>query len=188
MIRLGKKEDIKEMSQLIMVILKDMELPFLKEVGEKETLRLLQQAALDDTYRYFYKRAYVKEIDGHVAGVAFGYTDEEEAHIDDAFQRVLEKNEYDPTHLHLFTELETFPNEFYLDTLCVHPNYRKKGIGHELLNALPHLAKEHNRQKIGLAVDENNPKARKLYETLGFKEVGTYVLSGHKYAHMQKEC
>lgn len=184
MLRPAKRKDLDEIAKLIMVILKDMELPFLSEVPEEKTLEILKQAALKDDYRYSLKRGLVYEKDGKVAGVAFAYRDDEEPIVDLPLKKVL-KNHGFSEDLQLFTDKETFPNEFYLDTISVAKEFRGQGIGHKLLEALPKWAKENARHKVGLAVDKGNPKAKKLYQEMGFKEVGLYQLSGHDYDHMQ---
>ena len=167
MIRFARKEDAPEIAPLILVILKDMELPFLKQTGEQKTLEILEEAITDPNYRYSYSRGIVEEIDGKVAGVAYGYTDEEESIIDQPLVPILEKYQLDAS-TRLFIDKETFP------------------IGSRLLEALPKLAKKANRSVIGLSVDEKNPKAKKLYERHDFKVVGQRMISGHLYDHMQK--
>ena len=177
MIRFARKEDAPEIAPLILVILKDMELPFLKQTGEQKTLEILEEAITDPNYRYSYSRGIVEEIDG--------YTDEEEAIIDQPLVPILEKYQLDAS-TRLFIDKETFPNEWYLDSISVSEDFRGQGIGSRLLEALPKLAKKANRSVIGLSVDEKNPKAKKLYERHGFKVVGQRMISGHLYDHMQK--
>ena len=150
MIRFARKEDAPEIAPLILVILKDMELPFLKQTGEQKTLEIL-----------------------------------EEAIIDQPLVPILEKYQLDAS-TRLFIDKETFPNEWYLDSISVSEDFRGQGIGSRLLEALPKLAKKANRSVIGLSVDEKNPKAKKLYERHGFKVVGQRMISGHLYDHMQK--
>ena len=82
MIRFAKKEDAHEIAPLILVILNDMELPFLQKYGTTKTLEILEEAITDPTYRYCYTRGIVEELDGKVAGVAYGYTDADEPFID----------------------------------------------------------------------------------------------------------
>ena len=185
MIRFARKEDAPEIAQLILVILKDMELPFLKQTGEQKTLEILEEAITDPNYRYSYSRGIVEEIDGKVAGVAYGYTDEEESIIDQPLVPILEKYQLDAS-TRLFIDKETFPNEWYLDSISVSEDFRGQGIGSRLLEALPKLAKKANRSVIGLSGDEKNPKAKKLYERHDFKVVGQRMISGHLYDHMQK--
>lgn len=92
MIRFAKKEDAQEIAPLILVILNDMELPFLQKYGKEKTIEILEEAIMDPDYRYSYTRGIVEEIDGKIAGVAFGYTDEEEPFIDKPLEVILEKH------------------------------------------------------------------------------------------------
>lgn len=185
MIRFAKKEDGLAIAKLVLVILKDMELPFLNEVSEETTTQILVEAVQDPTYRYGYKRGLVKEIDGEVAGVAFGYPASEEPIVDEPLTDILEKYGLD-RNMKLFIDLETMPNEWYLDTISVDEKYRGQGIGSELLDALPKIAQRDHCDTLGLNVDLSNPHAKRLYERKGFEGVGQLTLSGHLYDHMQK--
>lgn len=186
MIRKAKKEDAKKISPLILVILKDMELPLLEMVSEEQLLRILSEAFLEADYRYGYRRAIVYEDHGEIAGVAFSYPSEEEKTIDKPLETILQN--YDlPEGSQLFIDPETLPNEWYLDSISVDRNYRGQGIGTELLRALPTMAKKEGKSIISLNVDHSNPKAKKLYEREGFEKVGEMTLSGHLYDHMHKK-
>ncbi len=186
MIRKAETKDLKEIAELILVILKDMELNFLKEVPESEVLEILQEASQIPDYRYSLKRGLVYEKEGVVAGVAFGYPDTDEPIIDLPLEQILVKHGLS-TDLKLFEDPETFPNEWYLDSISVAKKFQNQGIGTLLLEAIPKVAKEYNRDVIGLACDKQNPNAKRLYERQGFKSVGVYKLSGHDYDHMQKK-
>ena len=186
MIRFAKKEDAQEIAPLILVILNDMELPFLQKYGKEKTIEILEEAIMDPDYRYSYTRGIVEEIDGKIAGVAFGYTDEEEPFIDKPLEVILEKHGITDKE-QLFVDQETFPKEWYLESISVSEAFRGQGIGSHLLEALPKLAKKTGRNVIGLSVDEQNPNAKRLYERHGFKVVGKRKISDHLYDHMQKE-
>ncbi|WP_071130901.1 GNAT family N-acetyltransferase [Enterococcus timonensis] len=185
MIRNAQKKDLPEIAQLILVILKDMELPFLDQVPEDEVLEILQEAALEPEYRYSLTRGVVYEENGQVAGVAFGYPDTDEEVIDRPLNKILLN--YGISQVTLFEDPETFPDEWYLDSISVAKNFRGQGIGTKLLNALPEIAHKEHRQKIGLACDLHNPNAKRLYEKMGFTSVGQYKIAGHMYDHMQKK-
>jgi ribosomal protein S18 acetylase RimI-like enzyme len=49
---------------------------------------------------------------------------------------------------------------------------RGRGIGGALLDALLALAREHGFRALSLAVDRQNPAARRLYERKGFRDAG----------------
>ena len=181
MIRLAKKEDIKQLIPLVMIILHDMELPLLQKMSEHEVARLLEEASQDETYRYSFKRALVLEKDGVIEGVAYSYPAKDEEKIDEAWEKLLATNEP------LFKDKETMGDEWYLDSLAVRKEARGRGYGTQLLEAVYQLAYENHAPCVGLNVDKENTKAARLYHHLGFKKVGETMLSSHHYDHLQKE-
>lgn len=186
MIRFATKEDGPAIAPLILVILKDMELPLLNEVSEETILTILAEAVSDPEYRYGYRRGLVYEHEGKVAGAAFGYPAEDEPTIDEPLEAVLKKHGL-REDIKLFIDEETLPGEWYLDSISVGAEYRGLGIGSKLLDELPKLAKRDGKEVIGLNVDLGNPGAKKLYERKGFKDVVNMTISGHLYDHMQKK-
>lgn len=82
-------------------------------------------------------------------------------------------------------EDETQSGEYYIDSLGVNPNQQGKGIGATMLKFLINYYVTQKRQTIGLLVDEENPKAKKLYLKLGFKSVGGKILVGKRMDHLQ---
>ena len=63
--------------------------------------------------------------------------------------------------------------ELLMDGISVHSDYRGKGIGSKLLDEIVRYACENKYNRIRLDVIDINPRARKLYETKGFKAVNT---------------
>lgn len=59
--------------------------------------------------------------------------------------------------------------ELWVDSIAVATAARGQGIGSKLLNAAFQFAVENNYQAIGLEVVDNNPRAKALYERLGFE-------------------
>lgn len=82
-------------------------------------------------------------------------------------------------------EDETQAGEYYIDTLGVKSELQGKGIGAKLLQFLIDEYVVKNKQTLGLLVDEENPKAKKLYMKLGFKPVGNKTLVGKNLLHLQ---
>lgn len=185
MIRFARREDRPKIAELVLVVLKDMELPFLKEAGDKVTLEILEEAMEDPYYRYGWQHGLVNEVNGEVAGIVFGYLASEEEKVDESLNKVLKKYHLD--NYSLFTEHESFAGEWYLDLLCVDNAYRGQGIGSELLAAVDQLAKKAGATVVGLCVDYANENAQRLYEEKGFKIVGEQTINNHPYHHMQKE-
>lgn len=183
MIRMAEKEDTKILCDLIWIVLKDMELPVLNDVPEEQLKNLMQEAMLDENYRYSYSRGIVCIRDNEIAGVSYGYKGELESVIDQPLTGRMEKLNFENSIL--FTDKETQPGEWYLDTLVTAPNFRRQGVAAELLSALPEFVKDQAEAIIGLNCDEQNSSAKQLYEKMGYRKVGERVLSGHQYNHMQ---
>ncbi|NCU17771.1 GNAT family N-acetyltransferase [Pallidibacillus pasinlerensis] len=71
-----------------------------------------------------------------------------------------------------------------MDSLSVHPNYRNQKIGTELLKASIQRAKDKGYSTVALVVEENNVKAKKLYEQVGFTYKKTITLQNHRYHYL----
>ena len=186
MIRPANVQDRNQMAELVYVIFSDMELPLVARYSKEELIAFVVEAMSDPTYRYSETRALVKEVDGKVVGVAFGYPADEEAIIDDAWKHVARAHNI-VRPWQLFTDKETLPNEWYLDSICVSSRQRGQGIGSQLLAAVEEQAKASDQSYLGLCCDQQNPQAKKLYESFGYRVVQTQQISGHVYDHMQKK-
>lgn len=79
---------------------------------------------------------------------------------------------------------ETSPDEIYLDTLAVFPEWR----GHKLAGRLIDAAIMHHASSgkpVGLLVDPPNERAYGLYRRLGFEYVGDRPFAGVMMHHLQ---
>ena len=91
----------------------------------------------------------------------------------------------DHYHLKNFDpEPETQKGEFYLDTISVHPNAQGKGIGKALIKAGINWGKQLGHYNIGLLVEQDNKRALKLYEKMGFITQNEKQFMGGLYYHM----
>ncbi|MGY3724250.1 Acetyltransferase (GNAT) family protein [Granulicatella balaenopterae] len=186
MIRKPKQDELDQLLPLIMIILKDMELPFLNEVDDHTFQRMMFEAMLDDSFRYSLKNCLVCEQDGKIAGAVYGYPGKVEPKIDLPFTNLYQKYNLHTTKP-FFEDSETFAGEWYLDSLVVHPEFRGRGIGSRLIHATQELAQQSGEHIIGLNCDINNSKANKLYQALGFRHHSERKLATHHYSHMQWE-
>ncbi len=82
---------------------------------------------------------------------------------------------------------ETTPDEFYLDSLMVLPDYRKRGIASALIADAATRAQKSGKP-LGLLVEDNNARARKLYDSLGFVEKDLRPFAGVEMHHLQLNC
>ncbi|EDO1185933.1 GNAT family N-acetyltransferase [Listeria innocua] len=185
MIRQAKKSDAPKIAPLLLVIWKDMELPILEVEAEEAITNALIEAIQTEDYRYSYRHLHVFEKDGDIAGVLSGYPGKMEPEIDHAWNEIAKKHgiTYDAP---IFVDKETFPGEWYLDSIVTNEKYRGHGVGTALLAKLTEIAANEGEKVVGLNCDKGNPHAKRLYERLGFHVTGEIKLSGHDYEHMQK--
>ncbi len=66
---------------------------------------------------------------------------------------------------------------FYIANLAVQPTYRGQGIGTQLLQHCITHAKASGSKQLFISVDIHNPRAQKLYESLGFEVVTTKTIA-----------
>ena len=60
----------------------------------------------------------------------------------------------------------------YLHIVAVREEYRNLGIGKQLIKYFEENSSDYSSTKYFLTVDDFNPQARKLYESLGYQRVG----------------
>lgn len=155
--------------------------------GEKHTRddvrALFTSLARREDAQYSYLNALVAETDeGKVMGAIIGYDgarlyDLRKAFFEEAARRL----GYHPDGQ---IADETSPDEYYLDSLAVKPQYRGRGVASALLKAMS-LKAAQTGKPAGLLVDKTNPKARRLYEHTGFKYVGDRPFAGVMMDHLQ---
>ena len=71
------------------------------------------------------------------------------------------------------------------DETAVDVRYRGKGIAKALLRATIEKAKQLQLPAVGLLVDKGNPKAERLYTSVGFQHVDDNQWGGHAMRHLQ---
>ena len=184
MIRKAKQKEMAELYPFVFKILSDMESPVLDEINEELLEKIIVNAMHSPHYRYGYEHAWVCERNGQIAGAFFGYPGEWEPLIDGPLQASMMNFDYqlEPGP----KENETLPGEWYLDTLVTHPDFRRQGVGREMIEAANKIAKKAGYQTIALNCDIENKAAYQLYKKSGFEQTTRLVLSTHIYWHMTK--
>ena len=71
----------------------------------------------------------------------------------------------------LYTRNADSSSQLLMDGIAVDENYRGNGVGKLLFLKLEEFAKMHNLTSIKLDVIDENPRAKKLYENIGFQKV-----------------
>ncbi len=131
--------------------------------------------------QYSYRNALVAEVNGVAVGAIVGY--------DGARLHELRQPIYPLIRQHLGKEIEieeeTSAEEFYIDSVAVLLGYRSLGIGRQLLEKMRDKAFGEGHSRVGLLVDMENPRAEKLYRSLGFERVNPTTFLGHPMWHLQ---
>lgn len=142
-------------------------------------------AARTDTQYSYLNTLVAMDDDGAVAGLLI-YYDGAELHrlrtpfFEEAAKAIDLRLEGEPDD-------ETGPEEIYLDTLAVFPEYRGRGIARRLINAAAGNAGESGKP-LGLLVSRHNPDARRLYDRMGFRPAGERPFAGEMMDHLLLPC
>ncbi|CAH0416305.1 GNAT family N-acetyltransferase [Periweissella fabaria] len=177
-IREARITDQDAISQLILTIINQMELPELQMMTDSEKIKLIT-SAYDLAKLLPYTSFVVAEIDNKVTGVSYSYAYDVEmqTHTD-----ILAGTK----GIDLHPNQEAWPNEWYLEMLSVDTNYRGHGIGKALMAASETIAKQQGFLNISLNVDNENPRAEKLYQLQGYQTEKEILIGQHAYKHMLK--
>lgn len=145
---------------------------------------VLKELVCMELSQYSYRNAIIAEVDGMPAGAAVAYDGATLSELREATLAHIFKHTGKEM---IIKEDETDASEFYLDSLGVLPEYRGCGIGAKLILALKEIARTEYHKRLGLLVDFENPKAERLYLSLGFEKNEEKSFLGHKMWHMTME-
>lgn len=134
----------------------------------------------DSQYSYLNSMVAVDK-DNNVAGVVVAYDGARLKELRKAFFEEAEKAI--GLKIHGNPTDETGPEEFYLDTLAVFPEYRGNGIATNLIEAAAERAASAGKP-LGLLVSKTNPDARRLYDSIGFRAAGERFFAGELMDHL----
>ena len=134
--------------------------------------RLAECERREDTL-YTYAHTRIAEVDGHPAGALLSYPG---ALYKELKERTFK--EFWPAFFEQFADddPETEAGEYYLDSLAVHPAYRKQGIGRALLEDGIRIGLSQGYNRIALVADSDYPHLIRLYASIGF------VPADHRHA------
>lgn len=170
---------------IIMAIGEEIAMRF-AETAERRPLvdRLFTELAERDDSQYSYLNSHVAATaDGHVAGIVVAYDGARLRELRRAFTAKAAEIlglDIDPETM----ADETTPDEVYLDSLAVFPEYRGRGIAHSLIQCAAEKAHALGKP-LGLLCEPENRPAETLYKSLGFKTIGQLPFAGVMMNHMR---
>ena len=181
MIRKAIKEDFRVVEGLFKFI-KSLEIDIFKDYSEGKIYEILEYVFVSEYDRFSYKNCIVYEYDGVIKGFSFTY------HYDEVNK--MKEFWYDEIVSYfglkedtiIFDYDEVLQGEFYLDTLFVFSDTRGEGIGNKLLTEFVNSGES----KLSLNVAQANERARKLYESYGFKKNCEIFIGHENYDHLIK--
>ncbi|GIZ15394.1 GNAT family N-acetyltransferase [Capnocytophaga catalasegens] len=180
MIRPATRYDAQQVAPLMFQAMEDIVYKIIGKTSANEGIRFLKILFEQEHNQYSFQNAFVYELHNEIVGSVVFYNG---ADLHRLRQPVLTFAQKQYNHT-IILEDETQAGEYYLDTLSVSPNVQGKGIGSQLIAYLiEHIASK-TPKCIGLLVDEKNPKAERLYTSLGFKFQSIKKLAGGTYKHL----
>lgn len=188
-IRPAIKKDAKSLAPLIYSAIEDLALHFTGADSANEAIERLAVLVTEEENRFSYQYALVIEEEGNIIGLGSAYP---ENIIDDLTFQTIELSKKFSWHIkskqesRLLKDKEAPQGTYYIDHLAVNEDYRGKGYATLLLEAMENNAKEMGFMVISLLVDYANPKARSLYEKLGYRFLYNVPANGHNYVALVK--
>jgi len=181
MVRKANVKDAAAIAILINQAMGNLAKQFRAAETNEEAIGLLLHFIKKEHNQYSLNNILVYELDGEVVGEINTYDGDQIEELRKPFFDYLTAH-YHPNGFAM--EKESEGGEFYIDTLSVRPAYQGKGIGKELITAAINWARELGHQKVGLLVNPENPDAKRLYESLGFRKENEVVLLGTTHEHL----
>ena len=181
MIRKATSEDFKVVEGLFEFV-KSLGIDIFNDYSEDKIFKILKYVFVSDYDRFSYKNCMVYEFEGVIKGFSFTYHyDEVEKMKEFWYSEVVSNFDLKKDSM-IFDYDEVLVGEFYLDTLFVFSDARGEGIGNKLLTEFVNSEEA----KLSLNVAQSNNRARKLYESYGFKKEGEIFIGHENYNHLIK--
>lgn len=133
--------------------------------------------------RHSYLNTFVAIEDANILGILVYYNGAQAIEMDANLMKWLNaKNAPNIT-----IDKEAHEDEYYIDTICVAPEARGKGIGSLLLQFAIEQTKERGFSKLSLNVETQKEKAIRLYERTGFVITEPWSIIDEPFHHMVKQ-
>ncbi|MDF2791724.1 MAG: family N-acetyltransferase [Neobacillus sp.] len=177
------KKDAKNSAELIHIAIADIAEKLTGQTKKENIRETLAYFFREENNRLSYQNMIVADLLGEVAGIVIIYPGEEASRLDEPILKRLRKKRRDEV---IFLDKEADEGDFYIDTVCVDERFRGRGIGTMLLKEAEKTALQRGYSRLSLNVAQDNPIAKKLYESIGYKEDKVIKINEHPYDYMVK--
>jgi len=183
LIRAAEARDARAIASFISMAESEMVHHFTGTTDPVKSLDALEKFVMSPVpNRYSLKNNLVVEEDGKAVAAMMVFPADSQPDLDGPLLESLNARGYGLDEL--FFEGE--PGTFYLSTMGVDPDYRGRGYGSALLTAAGKVAREKGFTRVSLLVSKGKPKARALYERLGFSPLSEVRIGDVDYIRMVK--
>lgn len=152
---------------------------------DAEDLEWVKESCSDEMSMYSWNKSIVAHVNGKPVGAIISYPGENYDVLRQYTWKRLWKDIDAGTIRN--TEVETYPGEYYLDSMAILPEYRGFSIGKSLIEAAIEQGKTQGYKRFTLLVDCNKPRLKAYYKSMGFKETGEMTFFGPRYKRMMKD-
>lgn len=153
--------------------------------GETEPVAVMQeliQLFKREDNRHSYLSTCIAEKDDVIMGVMVLYSGVDAIQLDANLVNRLRMK----TDKNIVIPPEARIDEYYIDTVCVSPDFRGQGIGSLLLAYAEEVAREAGFLKVALNVEPEKEAAIRLYERVGYQIAEPWTIYGGAFHHMVK--
>lgn len=130
---------------------------------------------------YSWKNSFIAELEGLPVGSLTAYEGSNYKEIQEHTFGFFDEHSFDVDLM----EDETREGEYYLDSAAVLPAFRGQGIGRMLLQFGIDQARAQEIPHVTLLVSKQNPKAKRMYRSLGFRDAGEVFAFGEYFQRMK---
>jgi len=180
-IRKAVPQDANSIANLLLLAMEDIIYEFIGESDKEKAIAFLIHFAQSTGNQYSYQNCYVMVSGAEIIAAANVY-DGAKLH---AYRQPIADYIATRFNRELIVEDETQAGEYYIDSIGVSERFQGKGIGSEILKFLIDEHVIRRKGILGLLVDKENIKAKKLYLKLGFCTVNEMMLTGKRMEHLQ---
>jgi ribosomal protein S18 acetylase RimI-like enzyme len=182
LIRKAKSSDAEAAVPLIIDAIGNIAEQMTGETDSSAVHQELIQLFRREDNRHSYLKTIIAEKADEIMGVMVLYSGLDAIQLDSNLVNWLQKKTGD----NIVIPPEARIDEYYIDTVCVNPEFRGLGIGSLLLTQAEEIARDSGFSKVALNVELEKESAIRLYERIGYHKAEPWEIYGGNFHHMLK--